>query len=486
MPHVVVIGGGVAGAAAAWYLRQGGGDALDITVLEGSPRLGGKLRTVELAGASVDAGAEAILNRRPEGVELARAVGLGDRIRHPQTTSASLWSRHSLRPVPAGTVMGVPADLDALAESGLLSAEGLERVRREPEIPGPTLDGDTAIGAYAAQRLGQELVDRLIEPLLGGVYAGHADQLSLRATVPALVPYLREDPSLLRAAARAKAAAPASQVPVFAGIDGGVGSLVPAVMAASGARVLTNSMVRELRRTSTGTGTGTGTDIGTGPRWQLVVGPTRDPVLVEADAVVVACPARPASRLLVDVAPSAARELAGIEYASMATLAFAFPVDAIGEGPVSLPGSGFLVPPLERRLIKAATFSSAKWGWLAERAPDVVVVRCSVGRLGEVADLQLDDSDLTSGALADLRAATGIEAPPVDVHVERWGGGLPQYAVDHQSRVERIRADVARLPGLAVAGAAYDGIGIPACVASARAAATQVLAAPAGPGRMTA
>jgi oxygen-dependent protoporphyrinogen oxidase len=470
MRHVVVVGGGVTGVAAAWFLRQRGGPDLAVTVLESSPRLGGKLHTVELAGVSVDTGAEAILNRRPEGVELARAVGLAERIRFAATTSAGLWSRGALRPIPGGTILGVPGDFAELEASGLLSAEGLAHVRAEPELPGAPLDDDVAIGAYAAQRMGGEIVDRLVEPLLGGVYAGRSDQLSLQATVPALVPYLRESPSLVRAAARVKAAAPASDAPVFAGLTGGVGGLVPAVAQASGASVRTHATARELRRTPDG-------------RWQLVVGPTRAPELVDADAVLLACPARPASRLLSEIAPVAAEELAGIEYASMATIALAFPSEAV---PHTLRGSGFLVPPVEGRLIKAATFSSAKWSWMAEGAPDVVIIRCSVGRLGDVAELQRDDAELTAGAVGDLRELVGVRGQPIDAHVARWGGGLPQYAVGHRARVARIRSEVAKLPGIAVAGAAYEGIGIPACIASARSAATQLLGAAHAPGTMTA
>lgn len=458
MADVVVVGGGVSGLATAWFLRRQAPD-LNVTVLEGSDRLGGKLRTVELAGLTVDTGAEAMLNRRPEAVELARDIGLADQLRYPVTTTAGLWTRGEVRPIPGGTLMGIPGDLDAVAKTGVVSEAGLARAEQDRTRPATPIDGDVAIGTYVAERLGQEIVDRLVEPLLGGVYAGHADRLSFQATVPQLAAYARTEPSLLRAAERAKAAAPASDVPVFAGLEGGVGSLIPALEAACGATIRRGAMVRELSRTPAG--------------WRLVVGPTREPELVEADAVVLACPARPAARLLAGVAPVAAAELDRIEYASMATIALVLPASALAE---PLQGSGFLVPPVERRLIKAATYSSSKWGWLAEQAGrEIVVVRCSVGRHHEEADLQRTDEELVAGAVADLRLAIGLRGEPVASYVQRWGGGLPQYAIGHRELVERVRADVARQPGLAVAGAAYDGIGIPACIATAKAAATALV-----------
>jgi protoporphyrinogen/coproporphyrinogen III oxidase len=455
---VVVVGGGVSGLATAWFLRQLAPE-LDVTVLEGSDRLGGKLRTVELEGFDVDTGAEAMLNRRPEAVQLARDLGLADRLRFPATTTAGLWTRGEVRPIPGGTLMGIPADLDAVAETGVVSGAGLARAAHDRTAPATPFDGDIAIGEYVAERLGQEVVDQLVEPLLGGVYAGHAHRLSFQATVPQLAARVRAEPSLLRATEQAKAAAPASDAPVFAGLDGGVGSLIPALEAACGATIRRNAMVRELSRTPAG--------------WRLVVGPTREPEVVEAGAVVLACPARPAARLLAGVAPVAATELDRIEYASMATIAMVFPVSALAE---PLQGSGFLVPPVERRLIKAATYSSSKWGWLADQAgDDHVVIRTSVGRHHEEADLQRSDEELVAGAVADLKLAIGLHGEPVASYVQRWGGGLPQYAVGHRDLVVRVRSDVARRPGLVLAGAAYDGLGIPACVATAKAAATALV-----------
>jgi oxygen-dependent protoporphyrinogen oxidase len=203
-----------------------------------------------------------------------------------------------------------------------------------------------------------------------------------------------------------------------------------------------------------------------------VLGAARQPEEVLASAVVLAVPAAAASRLLQGVAPEAAAELAGIEYASVGIVTFALPAEEVAG---RLHGTGFLVPTVDGRVVKAATYSSGKWGWLADSAGDLTVVRASVGRNREVVDLQRDDDDLAALALADLAAALRTELHPVGTRVTRWGGGLPQYAVGHLERVSRVRRVVSEHPGLAVCGAAYDGVGVPACIGSARAAADRVL-----------
>jgi len=454
--HTVVVGGGMAGLAAAWFLAEAG---RAVTVLEGSPRVGGKLRTDEVAGLTVDVGAEAMLNRRPEGVDLAAAVGI--QVVHPAVVSSRIWTRGALRPLPR-SLMGVPLDVDQLAESGVLTAAGLERARQEPSLPTRRIDGDISVGDLVAERFGDEVTDRLVEPLLGGVYAGHAREISARAAVPQLVS-LAERGSLLKQAA----ALPTTYYgPVFAGIAGGMGRL-PVALASSGRfTVRTDATVRELRRTA-------------GPGFELVVGSAHDPEVLTADRVVLAIPAAPSSRLLADVAPPAAAELAQIEHASMAIVTLAFRAGSVVEL-VETTSSGFLVPPVDGHRIKASTFSFAKWAWVraAGRAgaaeDDLLVLRTSLGRHREEASLQLSDDELVAVSLADLGLATGVTARPVDAHVQRWGGGLPQYALGHLDRVARIRAHVAEVPGLAVCGAAYDGVGIPAVIASARRAADQV------------
>ncbi|GAA1217140.1 protoporphyrinogen oxidase [Kitasatospora nipponensis] len=451
-----MIGGGIAGLAAAPYLSgaAGGPARAAVTLLEAGDRFGGKLLTGEVGGVQVDLGAESMLARRPEAVELAREVGLADVLEPPGTAKAAVWTRDALRPLPAGQLMGVPGDLAALAASTVLTDQGLRRARAER--PQPAVDQDVAIGAFVAARLGREVVDRLVEPLLGGVYAGRADEISLRAAVPQLLPIAQRGGPLV-AGVHELLDRPQAAGPVFQGLRGGIGTLPVAVAAAcrrAGAELRTDTPVRELLRTPAG--------------WRVVTAER----LIEADAVVLAVPAPVAAALLAPHAPGAAAELAGVEYAGMALVTMAF---RRADLPLTPPGSGFLVPPVDGRSIKAATFSSQKWDWLGRAAPDTFLLRTSLGRHREEAALDLDDGELVARSLADLRAAVGLAALPYASAVTRWRAGLPQYPVGHQARVDRIRAAVAGLGGLALAGAAYDGVGIPACVAGARRAVAEVL-----------
>ncbi len=465
MVRVVVVGAGIAGLAAAEGLVERLGPDAQVLVLEGTDRVGGKLRGETVAGVRVDVGAEAMLNRRPEGVALARRAGL--EVVYPTAATSRLWSYGALRTLPR-SLMGVPLDLAGLAASGALSAAGLARVLREPELPKTVVSDDISVGDLVAQRFGDEVSDRLVEPLLGGVYAGHAREISARAAAPQLL-RLAEGGSLLRAAAEMTVPPTApgvSAASVFASVAGGMHRLPQALAESGRFAVRTNVVVRELHRS--------------GPGFRLVVGPVPDPEKILADAVVLATPAAPASRLLAETAPAAAMELARFEAASVAVVSLAFRAEealgALGED-----RSGFLVPPAEGRRIKAATFSYGKWDQVREagrgagsRGEDLLLLRTSLGRHREEESLQHTDQRLVEISLAELAAATGLEALPVGSHVQRWGGGLPQYPVGHHHAVARIRAAVARVPGLAVAGASYDGVGIPATIASAQRAVDQV------------
>lgn len=456
--HVAVVGGGISGLTAAHRLTTLLPEAA-VTVLERSPRVGGSLRRAEVGGVVVDVGAEAMLHRRPEGVRLAEELGLGDDLVHPATTTANLWSRGRLAPMPR-TLMGVPVDLRAL--EGVISAKGLARAAMDTVLPPTELgDRDISVGDLVEERLGKEVVDRLVEPLLGGVYAGHAREISARAAVPQVVALLERDRSLVRAAASSMPPPDPDRPtpPVFAGLRGGVGRLPEALAAAPGVTVRTGATVRDLARRP-------------GGGWNLVVGSTRDPEVLQYDAVVLATPARATARLLSDITPAAALALARMEYASMAIVTLAFRTRGFPE----VAGSGFLVPPVDGRAVKAATFSFAKWDWVRQsgEGSDVVVMRCSIGRHREEQVLQVTDDELVQTALDDLAAAIGLSVRPVDSHVQRWGGALPQYAVGHLDRVAAVRNEVAGERGLAVCGSAYDGLGIPACIASAELAAARI------------
>jgi len=436
-----------------------------VTVLEGAPSLGGKLAISEVAGLAVDSGAEALLARRPEAVDLIRELGLADQLVYPGTTTARIWTRGEFRSLPGRQFMGVPGDFDELERTRIVSTAGITRAREDATRPATARDGDVSVAEFVGARLGDEVVDRLVEPLLGGVYAGRPDQLSYEATLPALAQASLRHRCITDAVnavlGPVSSDSDAAPAPVFTTLTGGLGTLPEALARASGATVRTKATVREIARTAGG--------------WRLTLGPTISPEYTEADAVILALPARPASRLVGQLggAGSVAADLAAIEYASMAIVTLAYPVSAFGQ---PLAGRGYLVPAIDGRAVKAATFSTMKWPHLATSQPaggQVHVVRCSVGRIGEEAVLQRDDTDLIKLATGDFAAATGVAGAPVDARVTRWGGGLPQYAVGHLGRVARIRDGVAALGGLAVCGAAYDGIGVPACIASARLAAEQ-------------
>ena len=464
-PHVVVIGGGIAGLAAARFLADA---RVRVTVLEGSPRIGGKLSASDVAGVSMDEGAEALLARRPEGVALIAATGLAADLVPAGVTSSAIYTRAAMRPLPRRQFMGVPADIDELAASGVLSAEGVARARAESARP--SAGADESVTEYIGRRLGVEVVDRLVDPLLGGVYAGRSEELSFQATLAPLAAAARTHATLTEAAAAllpAPAPSPAADnskkpSPLFVTLTTGLGALPQAVAKASGADIRVNAMVRELKRTAAG--------------WRLTVGSAADPEYLEADAVILATPAAPTARLLKGTVGAASTQLEQIPYASMAIITLAFAADDFP----AQQRSGYLVPAVDGRAVKAATFSTVKWPHLAKAAADagspLHIVRCSVGRSGDVAVLQRDDNELAALAAAELAESIAITAAPVAHRVTRWGGGLPQYNVGHLDRVARIRVAVAAQPGLAVAGAAYDGVGIPACIATARSAADQVIA----------
>jgi len=449
--RVAVVGGGITGLAAAHRLRALGPD-LQIVVLERADRLGGKIYTQPFAGVPIETGAETFLLRDGEqesaALMLAREVGLDAVLVHPAAVPAALAIDEQLRPIPGGTLLGIPADPATVGDIATIT--DLDKDEGRPLV---AAGEDLPVGTLVRARFGDEVVDRLVDPLLGGVYAGRADELSLQATMPGLHRAAQQCHTLAEAVTGAMRAAPRpAGAPVFASVHGGLSRFVDAVADAAGARTQLAQTVRALDRTANG--------------WQVTVGATRSPSYLEADAVVLAVPATPAARLLRTASPAAADAVGELAYASVALVTLALPA-----GTVLPPLSGFLVPAGQGYAVKAATFFTRKWDHLAGGGP--VIVRASLGRHGENEVLQLTDEALVELVRDELSRLLDTPLPePLAGRVTRWGGALPQYGVGHVGRVAAVRSGLP--PTLALAGAAFDGVGIAACVRSGRAAADQV------------
>jgi oxygen-dependent protoporphyrinogen oxidase len=351
----------------------------------------------------------------------------------------------------------------------VLSTQALARIPLDHVLPATPLGEDISIGEYVGRRLGPEVVDRLVAPLLMGVYADRATATSMRAATPSLFEASRHERSLL-VAARAARRTPAPGADgrpsaVFAGIRGGVGRLPVSLaerLRSVGVTLETGVTVRGLVRTTAG--------------WYVETGPTHAVRTLRADAVILAVPAPAAARLVRGLSVQAEAELSAIEVTSVAVVTLLYRTGDLPGG-VLPAGSGYLVPPSEGRAVKAATFSSQKWAWVADAssAQSLVAVRCSLGHSDDVEILQRDDDELVRVSADDLAFVARLgRARPVSSRVTRWGGGLPRYAVGHVDRVSRITAALDAVPGLAACGALFDGVGIVACIARADVAAARV------------
>jgi oxygen-dependent protoporphyrinogen oxidase len=454
---VAVVGGGITGLAAAWELSgpAAGGSPTKVTVLEAGPRLGGKIDTLDLAGQPVDAGPDAFIARVPEAVALCDELGVGDELIAPATNAALIWSRGQLRRLPEDTVLGVPTRLRTLATSKIVSVGGLARAGLDLVLPADRSTDDRSVAAFVDSRLGREVRERLVDPLLGGIHAGSTEHLSLAATAPQLDVARCEHRSLrrgLRPSPREPGDAPA---PVFLTLPGGLGQLVQRLagqLAGRGVERRTGAPVEKLERSD--------------GRWQL--GTPQGPVV--ADAVILAVPSFVAADLVAPLLSGAASELDAIEHASVVLVTLAFPAGAVSMTPGV---SGFLVPRVDGRLMTACTWLSAKWPHV--RRHGQTLLRVSAGRWGDERALDLADDELVARLRTELDDAMGITAPPDAVTVGRWPRSFPQYQVGHLELVARIHATLARQPGLAVAGASYGGVGIPACIGQGRRAARAVL-----------
>jgi len=446
--QVAVVGGGITGLAAAHFLRQAG---LAVTLLEASDTLGGKIQTGELAGVPVETGPDTFLARVPWAVDLCRELGLGDDLIAPATGKAWLWSRGRLRPLPERHVLGVPTALAPLLRSGVLSPVGVARAALDLVLPRSPPGPDPSVGAVVGRRMGREVVERLVEPLVGGINAGRADRLSLASTARQVADGATRSRSLMLGL---RGARPEPGGPVFLGVAGGLHRLVDRLAAD----------VDDLR-----VGTAVARITPAGGRYRLECQPGDD---IEADVVVLTVPSFAAATMVDSMSPAAAGLLAAIRHASVVTASLAYRPEAVAR---PLEGAGMLVPRVEGRLLTACTWSTSKWPALA--ASGRVLLRASAGRDGDVRAMALDDTEFLRRVHGELTEALGLREAPVASLVSRWPRGFPQYVVGHLGRVDAIEAALADdAPGVLVAGAAYRGLGIAACIEQARRAATLVAA----------
>ncbi len=449
---VLIVGGGIAGLSAAYGLAESAAyrDSLpQCTLVEAAPRLGGKILTERVGGFVIEGGPDSFLSQKPWAIELCRRLGLADRVigTNQDRRKTYVYVKGRLEELPEGLALGVPTRLGPFLRSGVLSWKGKLRLGAELLIPRRRERGDESLGSFFRRRLGNEALERIIEPLMTGIYAGDADSLSIQATFPRFPEMERQAGSivwaLLGSWRRHKGEGPGGTP--FVTLQGGLSEMVQALTVRLGQlRVLTGNRVRSVRMSSA-------------PGGYEVVLEGAAPLAV--DALVLATPAYDAATLLEPFDGELGALLRGIPYASTATISLGFRREDFSH---RLDGYGFVVPRIEGRALLAVTWTSSKW---SHRAPDdAVLLRAYVGGVGRETVLERSDDGLVSLVRAELLAMMGVTEVPVLAKVCRWPRAMPQYLVGHLERLAAIDERLTRWPGLFLTGAAYRGVGIPDCI----------------------
>jgi oxygen-dependent protoporphyrinogen oxidase len=429
-----IIGGGITGLSAAWSASRSGAKDLEITIIEREDRFGGKIRTDSIEGYLLEQGPDSFLTSRPEALRLCEDLEIDTRLvpRIPRSVSTFVSHRHVLSPLPDGYSTSLPMDAAALAVSPLLSEDGGRRAREE------SAESDESVASLMIRRFGSEAFDLFVEPLVGGIHAGDTAVLCAQATLPR------------RAAGQHEGAR--SQ---FLAFPGGTEELIQALeRKLAGVRILRAAGADAIRPH----GRGYGIELSDGR-------------VHEADALILAIPAHEAARIVLPLDAELPELIRLIPSASTVVIHLAW---QRSEVPHALDGYGYLIPSVERSDLVACTWSSQKW---AGRAPDgMVLMRLFAGRFGRRDLLGTPDEELFALARAEVEATLGVRAAPRLQMLHRWNMGMPQYTVGHLGRVQDIRARAAGVRGLFLAGAAFDGVGVPQCVGSGASAAASAIA----------
>ena len=476
---MAVLGGGITGLSAAFYLlklAEERGEAVEVTVLEGSGRLGGRVNTLRRDGFVIERGPDSFLARKLPMIRLAEELGLVGELTgtNPQAKKTYISRDGRLVPMPQGLVMGVPSDGDKFMQTELVSEQGKLRALRETELAEEANPGDEPVGAFLERRMGREMVERVFEPLLAGIHAGDLYKLGLRATFPQFKRMVEEHGSLIAGTRAAQLAAEAAKAEggaaapqgtpelpasVFLTFKNGLSTVIEALeqwIRANGGNIRLGARVMEIERP--------GSAAEGAYRLRL-----SDGTACEADQVLVTLPAYVAEELLKPHTDVTA--LSAIRYVSVANVVFGYNAEGFGH---DLDGSGFLVPRGEKRLITASTWTSAKWRHTAPEGKRLI--RCYVGRAGDEQGVELDDEAMIAAVRRDLRDLMGLEAAPEFAEITRLRHSMPQYPVGHAGAIADFRAELARrLPGVYATGAAFEAVGLPDCVAQGKQAAEAML-----------
>lgn len=446
---VAVIGGGVTGLICARRLSQRG---VRVILFESTSILGGQIRGARIAAHDIDLGAEAIHVSAPGMSALLSEVGLSDGLIKSNPGMSWLWTSKGLRRLPEGVGPSGPQKLGPVLRSGVMSLGGLVRAGLEPLVPRRKIRDDIGVGQYIGNRFGSEVVERLVDPVLGSLHAGNVYGLSLRSITPELATIADRRGSIMLGKRGQKTGPPMS----FATWRGGLTMLTQRMLDGTGVEIRTNSTVESVEIL---------------PSTQYLMKTWKVGSTV-VDAVVLAVPARVAAKILRPLSHVATALLEKIRYATVATVIVSYPRSAV-DGLKAFKGTGLLVPSGRKRLLKAATFVSTKWSHMTD--PEVILVRLSCGRANEKVIEALSDEELVAKLHSDLVDATGVKDAPTASFVQRWPNAIPQLEIGHLDLVSKIREDLAFFKGIYLAGSSYDGLGIAACLRSGSKAATQCL-----------
>jgi oxygen-dependent protoporphyrinogen oxidase len=470
MEHVVVIGGGIAGLASAYYTYKKAAEKglqVSITVIEREPRWGGKIQTDRVEGFVIEGGPDTFLATKPWAVNLCRELGLESRLHgtNPHQKSTYVLHRDRLLPLPEGLTMMIPTQFGPMLRTGLLSWPDKARMGLDFFLPPRPLNGDESLGGFVSRRLGRAAYEGLIEPLMSGIYAGDGDQLSLMATFPYLRDLELNHGGLVKGALamRKKMARNGKKAPgtrsAFLTPTTGLAEIVEVLvkdLEKAGVVLLAGTPVKRISKPGNGM-SGYQVELENGA--ELVAG-----------GLILAAPAFVSGELLAELDPYLADDLGSIEYVSTATVSLAYRQEDL---PRALDGYGYVIPRREGRTALACTWTSTKF---PHRAPQgFALVRVFIGRAGQEAEIPWDEAGLLATAQDELRQTLGITAAPVVERVFRWERAMPQYNLGHPDCLKRIDSALERWPGLRLAGNGYRGIGIPDCIHSGEEAAEALL-----------